>query len=496
LLPSITSYSGFRTFKPYTPLYSMMISLLRNTKLPLFLVSGLISLLFFLPFSPGLNAQNGVTAGEAPTSRILFIFDASNSMAGQWDGERKIDLAREVLFEMLDTLEQMNKVELALRVYGHQSPVPPQDCSDTKLEVPFGSGNVPQIRQTLNEIQPKGTTPIARSLALAPEDFPLCGTCRNIIVLITDGIEACDGDPCSVSLDLQRKGIILRPFVIGIGSDPGFRETFDCIGEYYDAPTQEEYREALKEVITQALNATSAQVNLLDIHSNPTETDVNVMFYDRYTGGLRYHMIHTMNRLGNPDTLSLDPMVTYDLEVQTIPPVRLDSVRLQAGRHNTISIDAPQGFLYVKTRRGKSYDRDQFLVYPTGNKEIINIQETGTVAKYLVGIYDLFIPIYPRMEVKAVEIQQSKTTTVEIPAPGYVTFNTGQRGTGSLYLQSDKGEQIWVMNLLENTKTQAYHLQPGAYQVVFRRNDHKSSSHTTIRNFTVKEGSPQTINFY
>ena len=215
-----------------------------------------------------LHAQT-VTTGKAPTSRILFIFDASNSMAGQWDGERKIDLAREILFEMIDTLEQKDKVELALRVYGHQSPVPPQDCSDTRLEVPFGRMNAAKIRQTLDGIQPKGTTPIARSLAQAPEDFPPCGSCRNIIMLITDGIEACDGDPCQVSLDLQKKGIILRPFVIGIGSDPGFRETFDCIGEYYDTPTQEEYREALKEVITQALNSTSAQINLLDNRSRP-----------------------------------------------------------------------------------------------------------------------------------------------------------------------------------------------------------------------------------
>ncbi len=456
-----------------------------------------MAVLLFPLFSPALLGQrSGVTAGEAPTSRILFIFDASNSMAGQWDGERKIDLAREVLFEMLDTLEQMDRLELALRIYGHQSPVPPQDCSDTKLEVPFGRDNVNRIRQTLNEIQPKGTTPIARSLALAPEDFPLCGTCRNIIVLITDGIEACDGDPCLVSLDLQRRGIILRPFVIGIGSDPGFRETFDCIGEYYDAPTQDEYRQALKEVITQALNATSAQVNLLDIHSRPTETDVNVIFYDRYTHGLRYHMIHTLDRRGNPDTLSLDPMITYDLEVQTIPPVRLDSVRLQAGRHNTISISTPQGFLYVRTRRGTTYDRDPFLVKRAGTEEVINIQETGTVGKYLVGKYDLLIPIYPKMEIHGLEIRQSETTTLEIPAPGYVTFNTGQPGAGSLYQLKESGEQTWVMNLLENTRTQGYYLQPGTYQVVFRRNDHKSSSYTTIKNFAVREGTPYTVNFY
>jgi Ca-activated chloride channel family protein len=442
-----------------------------------------------------LHAQR-VTAGQAPTSRILFIFDASNSMAGQWERDRKFDLARDILFEMLDTLEQREKVELALRVYGHQSPVPPQDCSDTRLEVPFGPLNASRIRETLNNIQPKGTTPIARSLAQAPEDFPPCGTCRNIIVLITDGIEACDGNPCKVSIELQKKGIILRPFVIGIGSDPGFRETYDCLGEYFDTPTQEEYRKALKEVITQALNTTSAQVNLLDSNKRPTETDVNMTFFDRYTGVIHYYMIHTLNRFGNPDTLSLDPMVTYDIGVQTIPPIRLDSVRLVAGRHNIISVDAPQGFLYVRTRRGNAYSNEQVLVKRAGDQELINIQEIGTVEKYLVGSYDLMIPIYPVMEIHNLEISQSNTTTVEIPAPGYVTFNTGQPGSGTLYQMLDSGEQRWVMNLRENTRIQSYHLQPGSYRVVFRRDDHKSSSHSMVKDFVVREGRPETIKFF
>ena len=75
----------------------------------------LLAILWVLPTmdkSNMLNAQR-VIAGEAPTSRILFIFDASNSMSGQWEGERKIDIAREILFEMLDTLEQREKLELA-----------------------------------------------------------------------------------------------------------------------------------------------------------------------------------------------------------------------------------------------------------------------------------------------------------------------------------------------------------------------------------------------
>jgi len=449
----------------------------------------------FLTMVLSLNAQL-VTTGYEPTTRILFIFDASNSMAGQWDGERKFDIARDILLEMVDSLEQIPNVEMGLRIYGHQSPVPPQDCSDTKLEVPFSATNASRIRQKLRFINPKGTTPIAHSLALAPDDFPSCGNCRNIILLITDGVEACDGDPCAVSRGLQRKGIILRPFVIGIGTDPGFRETYDCIGEYYDAPHKEQFREALNVIITQALNATSAQVSLLDTDGNPSESDVNVIFYDRFSGVVRYNMIHTLNSKGNPDTLSLDHMSTYNVLAQTIPPSRLDSVKLVNGRHNIIGIDSPQGYLHVRTTRGKAYDREKILVRRANSSETINIHEIGNVGKYLVGKYDLEIPIYPLMLINDVEIKQSYTTTIEIPDPGYVTFSAHQPGAGALYQMTPKGEQIWVMNLLENRKSQGFYLQPGAYRVVFRRADFKSTSFSMVRDFDVDPGSSESIEFY
>jgi Ca-activated chloride channel family protein len=63
-------------------------------------------------------------------------------------------------------------LELALRVYGHTKRYPPQDCDDTRLEVPFGRGNNFAIKKRLEEISPSGTTPIARSLEACGGDFP------------------------------------------------------------------------------------------------------------------------------------------------------------------------------------------------------------------------------------------------------------------------------------------------------------------------------------
>ena len=159
-------------------------------------------------FALTLSGQREPELPPPPTTRILFVFDASKSMFGRWQSGTKIEVARRLMTKMLDSLSQLENrpFQLALRVYGHQKPSPPQDCNDTKLEVGFGPKNIGQIKKTLKTIKPRGTTPIARSLLRSSTDFPKCDNCRNIIVLITDGIEACDEDPCAASRLLQKEG--------------------------------------------------------------------------------------------------------------------------------------------------------------------------------------------------------------------------------------------------------------------------------------------------
>src|SRR5262245_52633937 len=108
---------------------------------------------------------------EKPTTRILFVFDASFSMFGQWQSGMKMDIAKNLLTEFLDSLKSVDHLELAFRAYGHQSKLnppggyppngEPRDCHDTKLEVPFGPNNVTAIKNKLKSILPRGTTPIA-----------------------------------------------------------------------------------------------------------------------------------------------------------------------------------------------------------------------------------------------------------------------------------------------------------------------------------------------
>ena len=201
-------------------------------------------------------------------------------MNGYWNGKAKINTATALLKESLKELEYRKDVEIGLRVYGNNVPINSgnQDCEDTELMVPIGKSNAWDIQQALTKIKPKGTTPIAQTLEKCGADFSDADYVRNVIILITDGIEACDGDPCAVSLALQRKNIILKPFVIGIGIED--YSTFECVGNFYDATDEKTFEKVLNIVISQALNNTTAQVNLLNINDKPLETNVPMTFYD------------------------------------------------------------------------------------------------------------------------------------------------------------------------------------------------------------------------
>lgn len=427
---------------------------------------------------------------EQKKTRILFVFDASNSMNAMWDGQPKIAVARELMADVMDSLKNVPMLELGLRMYGHQTKIihGKQDCDDTKLVVPIGRNTQEDIKTEIQNVVPKGTTPIARSIEKAGYDFSRCSSCRNIIILITDGIEACDEDPCAVSRALQRNGIILKPFVIGLGLDPDLIKTFECVGNYYDASDKEMFRHVLNVVITQALNNTTAQVNLNNTNGKPLETNVPFTLYDIRTGAIKYNFVHTLNHYGNPDTLRLDPLSRYRLVVHTIPQVVVDSIELTPGIHNIIAAHTPQGLLELKMTGNRNDYRDLVaLIRQQGKNKTLHVQNFKGKTRYLTGMYDLEILTLPRTIIKDVEISQSHTTEIEIPQPGNASIQLTSPGYGAIFLEKDS-ELIWVTNLAENTTKENILLQPGNYRLVYRSKNSKETIFTHEQQFTINSG--------
>ncbi|HIN40307.1 MAG TPA: VWA domain-containing protein [Flavobacteriales bacterium] len=426
---------------------------------------------------------------ETPLTRILFVFDGSQSMYGRWKTGMKIKIAQKLLGELIDSISYRDDIQLAFRAYGHQYPVisrEKRNCEDSKLEVPFGKNNIAKIKKSLNAIQPKGTTPIAYSLGQSANDFPPCDNCRNIIILITDGIEECDGDPCAVSWALQKKGIILKPFVIGMGLDEDIMKQFECVGNFYDATNEKVFKNVLNIVISQVLNSTSVQVNLLDQYGQPTETDVNMTFYDRRTKEMRYNYIHTINHRGNPDTIVIDPLGAYQMTVHTIPAVEVDSIKLIPGVHNIIAADAPQGQLSLKIQGRSDYKSLQCIVRQHGKMNTLNVQDFNTSIKYLVGKYDLEVLSLPRLNF-SVDIKQSHTNTVEIPQPGIASILLASKGHGDIFLEkNNKLELIYTIDPLSTRETLV--MQPGRYRLIFKPKSSRESIYTQEKSFKISSG--------
>jgi Ca-activated chloride channel family protein len=433
------------------------------------------------------------------TNRILFIFDDSYSMYAGWNGPvSKIEIAKKVMAEFLDSLKKEPNLEIALRCYGHQTFFRPErNCKDTKLEVPFApvSTNYLKIKQRILKLEPMGTTPIAYSLGECAADFTPKENVRNLVILITDGIEECGGNPCEVSAELQKKGIFLKPFVIGVGLDVKFADVFACMGKFYDVSNELNFKDVLKRVTTEALTQTTAEVDLLDMSKKPSETDVDMTFYIAGTTTVKYNYLHTINVMGNPDTLVLDPDLQYDLVVHTIPPVTKKNISITKGKHNTIPLDAPQGYLKLDLEGPAMKNYPATVVRKSNDMTTLIVQEFGKTEKLIVGKYDLEILTLPRIKLNEVEIKQGATNSIKIPAAGAAYMKRLSEGYGSIY--SDDGKTVeWVYNLNSKLSNEIIYLQPGKYKVVFRYQTAKETTQSLERNFEIKSGQTQNVQLY
>ncbi len=422
-------------------------------------------------------------------SNILFVFDASYSMNSRWQSGRKIDVAKRLLFNILDSLKSFENLKVGLRVYGHQKRFPPQDCDDTKLEIDFShpSNAINKIKAKLKMINARGTTPIAYALEEGAKDFPINNE-RNIVILITDGKEECQMDPCAVSKLYQREGIILKPFVIGIGLEKKWQESFDCVGTFFNANNEQDFKNILELVISHVVDNTTVQVNLLDSNNYITETNVNLTFYDSYTGIPKYNYIHTMNGKGNPDTMVIDPVLSYNVLAHTIPSVKTNTLKIIPGKHNIIAIKTPQGSLEVNIN---SQERIPFLIRQINKDIIINVQYTNTVKKYLIGEYELEILTLPRISQK-IRINQSKKTKIFIPKTGIANIILPSKGYGGIYLNKNN-DLIEIYSFNGKESKHQVNLLPGDYKIIYRSMNSEQYLLTKERFLSISSGKSTTI---
>jgi Ca-activated chloride channel family protein len=184
----------------------------------------------------------------ANSAKAIIVFDASGSMWGQIGHKAKITIAKDALKDVVKNWN--SNTQLGLMVYGHRKK---GDCNDIEVAVPVGSDNKQAILKRVAAISPKGKTPISKSLKLAADELKYIED-KATIILISDGKETCDTDPCATAKELKKQGIDFVTHVIGFNVDKSTDKQLECIanatgGEYFSAKNAKELNKAIKSVV-------------------------------------------------------------------------------------------------------------------------------------------------------------------------------------------------------------------------------------------------------
>ncbi|HEY0919120.1 vWA domain-containing protein [Devosia sp.] len=188
-------------------------------------------------------------AQEAPAAgKTILVLDASGSMWGQIDGVAKIEIAREVIGGLLETLPA--GLELGLTAYGHREK---GNCDDIESLVAPAAGTAEAIRAAVAGLSPKGMTPLSHAVQLAAEELKY-EEHKATVILVSDGIETCEVDPCAVGADLERLGVDFTAHVIGFDvAEEEARAQLQCLaentgGRFLTAANADELSSALEQV--------------------------------------------------------------------------------------------------------------------------------------------------------------------------------------------------------------------------------------------------------
>lgn len=195
----------------------------------------------------------------------MLVFDASSSMALPKAGPApaRIDDARRAMANVLPDIASLRRI--GLMIYGPPHMANGQNCNGIRLRFGPRPDAASSVTAALNELAPDGLTPLAASVQAAAETL----TFREepaIIVVVTDGIDTCGGEPCALGRQLAAQGAHITVHVVGfrrvrdvlaLNGVPDEDERHDnlrCLaqatgGTYVDTETVAELSAALRETL-------------------------------------------------------------------------------------------------------------------------------------------------------------------------------------------------------------------------------------------------------
>jgi Ca-activated chloride channel family protein len=431
-------------------------------------------------------AASGIATAASSPADLVLVLDASGSMWGQIGGENKISIARRAVKDLLAGLPAGTRVGLV--AYGHRSE---SDCKDIETISALAPLDAAGLGARVEALQPKGKTPITAALEHAFGVARGAGAgapAAPTVVLVSDGLETCGGDPCAAVAAARRSG---NPFVLHVvGFDLGKDDasSLECAaqaggGLYFDARDAAGLAHALDRVtVVEETPAGRLSVRAI-ADGKPVDASVHVR--DAAGSEVAFGRTYTAKET-NPRVLPLADG-RYEVEVRPVAirgaAPRSFDVEIAGGAAVEKVADWSSGELAIKVTRNGALSDATVVIYPSGAREQAAIGRTYAKAdsnpktwRIAAGVYDV--------EIGSVEIAGRPSHRIES-----VTVEPGGRAerahafvSGTLRIGAVRGAErvdatIGVTNAAgasvgagrtytaAATNPQEFVLEPGRYRV-------------------------------
>jgi len=442
-----------------------------------------------------------ITKAQEQPSPILFIYDASGSMWGKIENKTKKEIASEVLASTVGNLPDNQNIGLI--VYGHREK---GDCNDIEYIVKLSNASKANVTNAVKNVNPIGKTPLARSANMAINSLKENNT-KATIILITDGIESCDGDICKVVADAKEAGIDFKLHIVGFGLKDGEKEQLKCAaktgnGKYYDADNAGGLGEVLTEATSETVDKPNGNFSVYTLkNGKPVDAWVkpkNSATQKELHGSRTYRDTAWVYMPPGKYNIEVKPLENTDIPAKTI------SVEMKEGdvKHQDVSFDG--GILEVTTtNNGEPWDAIVKMYDKVTGKVVANVRTYGKTQQMEVPA-DHYRITYQALALEGIEIT-AEIEDVEVKANATTPLTHDfASGVAMIGVKTASGELIdATVNFYEKTtrknvaaartytsessNPKKFLLNPGEYEVkIVTLGAHKG--HTETFTITVKQG--------
>lgn len=201
--------------------------------------------------------------------KAIMVLDASGSMNAQINGETKIKIARKVIDDLVDGWPEAT--ELGMIAYGHREK---DNCGDIQTLVKPATDSWPAIKAAIRDVEPKGKTPLSDAVRAAAKELH-SEEGKATVILVSDGLETCEADPCAAAEELEKSGVDFTVHVVGFGTTDEENRQLSCMadktgGRFLGASNASELKVAMTKTV--------------ELVAKPEPTASDVIFSDSFDG--------------------------------------------------------------------------------------------------------------------------------------------------------------------------------------------------------------------